>query len=78
MKHDHHLESLKHEWKKRLEAGTTRTIGGSLKHIDIGTTRSTKHHKYWEETKIEENRTGEKLGVQALVEIKRRGPVAMQ
>jgi len=66
---------LKHEWKKQLEAGTTGTTGGSLKHRDTG---STEHHKYWEETDTKENRTGGKLGVQALAEIKRRGLVATQ
>jgi len=37
------LKSLKHGWKKQLEAGTTGTTGGSLKHRD---SESTKHHKH--------------------------------
>jgi len=75
MKLDHHSESLKHEWKKQLETGTT---GESLKHRNTGTTGSTEHHKYREETKTGKNETGEKLRVQTLAEIKRRGSVAMQ
>jgi len=37
MKQDHHSESLKYEWKKQLEAGTTGTTSGSLKYRDTGT-----------------------------------------